>query len=107
MRRNKYGAIRTSVDGITFASAKEARRYGELKILQKAGIISNLQLQVKMPVVVNGVFICNYFADFAYLDHEREAPLMVFCDVKGMKTPVYRLKKKLVEALYRTKITET
>jgi uncharacterized protein DUF1064 len=108
MRKHKYGAVRTEVNGISFASKKESRRYSELLLLQKAGEISDLKLQVKMPVCINGIMVFNYVCDFVYWDHKfPDAPLLVYEDVKGMTTPVYRLKKKCVEAYYRTKITET
>ena len=98
-RRHKYGAVKTVVDGITFPSKAEARRYGELQMLG----VRDLELQPKFPVVINGAKICTYIADFAYLEINGDA---VIEDVKGMKTPVYRLKKKLVEALYGITITE-
>lgn len=94
--RNKYRAIKTEVDGITFDSKREAARYMELVLLERAGEISRLELQPKYDCVVNGKKICTYKADFRYFD----ANGSVVEDVKGMKTPVYRLKKKLVEALY-------
>ena len=94
--KNKYRAVKTEVDGIMFDSKREAARYMELMLLQKAGEISRLELQPKYDCVVNGHKICNYKADFRYFN----ANGSVVEDVKGMKTPVYRLKKKLVEALF-------
>ena len=106
LRRNKYGvapkADRT-VDGILFDSKKECLRYGELKILQKVGEITELELQPKFSCVVNGKKVCKYIADFRYTTPSGE----VIEDVKGVKTTVYRLKKKLVEALFGIEITET
>lgn len=102
MRRNKFGAVPTVVDGVRFASKKEARRYVELKLLQKAGEIGRLELQPKFPIVVNGMKICAYIADFRYWCHGRP----VVEDAKGVKTPVYRLKKKIVEAQYGIAIRE-
>jgi|TARA_Y100000310_G_scaffold126112_1_gene124867 hypothetical protein len=101
--KNKYGAVRVRIDGIDFDSRAEARRYVDLKMLEKAGEIRNLELQPKFECVVDGTKICTYRADFQYFcGNER-----VVEDVKGVKTPVYRLKKKLVEALFRgIKITE-
>lgn len=104
MRRSKYGNRKTEVDGYVFDSGAEARRYQELKLAERSMTIGNLELQRKYPVVVNGHHICDYLADFAYMDLERG--VFVVEDVKGMKTDVYRLKKKLVEALYDFKITE-
>lgn len=102
-RFNKYGAKKTVVDGITFASKAEARRYGELKLLEKAGEIRHLELQPKFDLTVNGEKIGRYVADFRY----REGTESVVEDVKGFKTPVYRLKKALVKALYGIEIRET
>ena len=101
--RSKYHAHPTVVDGIRFASKAEARRYQELKMLEKAGKISLLALQPKYPIVIKGKTVTTYIADFVYLDHEGD-PIVE--DVKGMKTPVYRLKKKMVEAQYGISITE-
>lgn len=107
---SKYSAQKTVVDGITFASKKEAKRYGELKLLARAGEIHNLQMQFKMPVWImnfkgsGSTFGFNYIADFTY--NEKNGDLIVE-DVKGFRTPVYRLKKKCVEAYYEIKIRET
>lgn len=94
---NKYNAQRTTVDGITFASKKEAGRIGELKLLERAGHIRNLELQPKFPLVVNGVKVCTYIADAAYFEKNAR----VVEDVKSgpTKTPAYRIKRKLLLAL--------
>lgn len=102
MKRPKYNNIKTEVDGVLFDSKKEARRYCELKILVKSGQISGLELQPRFECVVNGKKVCRYIADFAYI----QGGAMVYEDVKGMKTPIYRLKKKLVEALHGVVIVE-
>jgi len=91
----KYSAIPTFIDGIRFASKAEARRYSELKILERAEKITHLELQPKFTCIVNGTKVCTYIADFAYFTDKTR----VIEDVKGVKTPVYKLKKKLVEAL--------
>lgn len=101
---SKYRAVKTTVDGIVFDSAKEARRYSELKMLLRAGEIEDLERQPELTVSIKGVWICDYLADFKY--RRRGDIVTVWEDVKGMKTPVYRLKKKLVEALYGITITE-
>jgi len=98
----KYRAKKVTVDGIRFDSIKESHRYLELKTLQQAGVITNLELQPRYDVVVNGQKICYYKADFRYMENGAQ----VIEDVKGMRTPIYRLKKKLVEALYPIKIIE-
>lgn len=93
---NKFRAKKTKVDGIVFASAKEAGRYSELKLLLKSGAITRLELQPSFPVFINGVKCFIYRADFSYFDGDS----FVVEDVKGMKTAVYRLKKRCVEAMY-------
>jgi hypothetical protein len=95
-KNNKYGAVKTTVDGIVFDSKREAVRYMELMVLQKNGQISRLELQPKYDCIINGKKICTYRADFRYFTKDRR----IVEDVKGVKTPVYILKKKLVEALY-------
>lgn len=99
---NKYGARKTVVDGITFASAKEAKRYGELKLMERAGLIQGLALQPRFPLRVNDQLIATYVADFLF----DEAGETVVEDVKGVRTPVYRLKKKLMKAIHGVEIVE-
>src|SRR5262245_222629 len=102
---SKYRAQPTLVDGIRFASKKEAHRYGELKLLEKAVEIRELQLQPRFPLMAPGrgnggpyerVHIGDYVADFRY----REGPrgILRIEDVKGFKTALYRWKKKHAEA---------
>ena len=106
-KRSKYGNKKTVVDGINFDSTKEARRYGELKMLLKAGVIGLLQMQVVYRLEVDGKLICKYIADFEYIvvsTGER-----VVEDVKSAMTrklPVYRLKKKLMRELKGIEIKE-
>lgn len=105
-KRHKFGAKKTEVDGFIFDSKAEAAYYSELKLRENAEgdyRISDLELQPKFPIVVNDIHIANYFADFRYKDSQGST---IVVDVKGMKTDVYRLKKKLVEAIYEIKITE-
>lgn len=101
---NKYCAKAVTVDGIRFASKKEAAHYGALKIRLRLGEISDLRLQPKFPLAVNGVKICTYIADFEYT--EVATGERIVCDVKGVKTPVYRIKAKLVKALFGIDIFE-
>jgi hypothetical protein len=109
---SKYGAIRTTVDGISFASKREAARYAELKLLLKVNQIRNLELQPKFPIEVRGVKVCTYVADFQYqrLDVDDGGTTgrwtQVVEDAKGMRVPIYRLKAKLVKALYGIEIQE-
>jgi hypothetical protein len=86
-----------TMDGVVFASLREMLRYSELKMLSKSGIISDLELQPKFPIVLNGVKICNYISDFRYLDQQGRT---IVEDSKGMKTEIYRLKAKLFHACY-------
>ena len=104
-RRNKYGNKPVTVDGIKFASGAEARRYRDLTLLHRAGEISELDLQTKFPIQINGIIVCTYRADFTYLEHGKR----VVEDVKSKitaKNPVYRLKKKLLFAAAGIEIKE-
>lgn len=108
MKPPKYRNVKTVVDGITFASAKEARRYGELKLLEKSGRISGLELQPSFRLHVNNCLICTYKADFRYTtDTPHVRGLVVVEDCKGFLTPVYRLKKKLMLAVHGISVVET
>ena len=95
MRKNKFGAIKTVIDGITFASKKEAERYRILSLLESQGRIDNLRLQPRIPLMVNGVKIGHYVADFQYDLCGKQ----VIEDVKSKatRTPVYKIKKKILE----------
>lgn len=103
-RFNKYRNVRTVVDGKTFASRREANRYTELRLLERAGAVSNLETQVRYPLNVNGILISHYVADFKYFDRGKKA--WVVEDAKGFATDVYKIKKKLVRALYGIDIIE-
>lgn len=100
---SKYHNKKTEFRGIVYDSKREARYAQELYLRMKAGEIIKIENQVSFPVVVAGKKICTYIADFRI--HYRQGRMEVI-DVKGMKTPVYRLKKKLVEALYGIEIIE-
>ncbi len=96
--------MKTVVDGITFASKKEAKRYGELKLLESAGEIDRLILQPAWDLCIREIKICRYIGDFQYRD--RRSMAVVVEDVKGMKTPVYKIKKLLMAAIKGIGITE-
>ncbi len=98
----KYGNTKTDVDGIKFDSKLEARRYTELKYMQMAGEITELELQPEYEFSINGVLVCKYRADFAYI----RANVRVVEDAKGVKTPEYIIKKKLMRAVYNIEIKE-
>lgn len=104
-RRSKYGNVKvTTPDGETFDSGREADRWMQLKLLEKAGEISHLERQ---PVIllysgttpVRGASGRHLFykADFRYFDTKKDA--LVIEDSKGFKTDVYKLKKAFVQAM--------
>lgn len=100
----KYRAVKTKcASGHMHDSALEASRCNDLHVLQGTGELSRLELQPEFPVRVNGIQVFTYRADFSWFANDCQ----VIEDCKGFKTPVYRLKKKLVEAYYPgTVITE-
>lgn len=97
--RSKYNAVKTLVDGIKFDSRKEAKRYQELKLLERVGAIKELELQPRFLLqdkfTLDGVTHrkIEYVADFKFWDNGRRSWIVE--DVKGVKTEVYKLKKKL------------
>ena len=100
-RTNKYGNRKTEVDGIKFDSQKEANRYAELKLMERGGLIKDLELQPRFELMPKFERMgekfrkMEYVADFRYIDIENGG-IEVVEDVKGMKTDVYKLKKKLL-----------
>lgn len=102
--KHKYGASGVTIDGHYFPSKAEGRRYTELKQLQALGEISALALQPRYPFYIEGKLMFTYVADFRYYDNGLQEEVVE--DVKGMLTPMYKLKKKMVEAVYKIKITE-
>jgi hypothetical protein len=101
----KYGNKKVTIGGEKFDSAKEARRYGELVLLGKAGQISDLKRQVKFELIprIGNERPCNYIADFTYLENGE----LVVEDVKGVKTDAYKIKKKLMLWVHGIRIKET
>ncbi len=95
-KHSKYGARKTVVDNIEFHSAAEARRYGELKLLERGGYIRKLELQPVYRIEINGKHICKVILDFRYFEGQER----VVEDVKGRDNAVSRLKRKMVEAAY-------
>lgn len=103
-RYSKYNAKKTVVDGIEFDSLREADRYCELKLLEKANEIRNLELQPrfllqdkfkdKMGTTHRKI---EYVADFLYIDNDGKA---IVEDVKGVLTDVYKIKKKMFLKIY-------
>lgn len=108
-KKSKYLNKRKLIDGILFASQKEANRYLQLKEWQDEDIISNLRTQVKFELqpkyrlglkTVRGIF---YICDFCYNDRNGN---QVVEDVKGFKTEIYKLKKKMFEYRYGIELKE-
>lgn len=101
---SKYRSKKVVVDGLAFDSKKESNRYCELKMLERAGKIKGLELQhqfvLQPPFRKNGKTIraITYIADFTYYDLEKNKNVVE--DVKGYKTDVYKLKKKMFEYTY-------
>ena len=95
---SKYHARKTIIDEIKFDSKKEADRYQELKLLRNVGAISNLQVHPKFRLLDgfdwNGEHYrpINYYADFSYEENGK----VIIEDVKGIQTPVFRIKMKLL-----------
>jgi hypothetical protein len=103
-KRSKYRNVRTTVGGITFASKREAARWQELQLMQKAGAIIGLRVHEPFAIVVNGENVCTYVSDFTYY----QGGLRCVEDVKTKvtMTAVYRLKKKLLRAVHGLEIKE-
>lgn len=113
VRLDATGKAARTVDGILFDSLKEARRYSELRLLEKAGEIRDIELQPRFALLVGDgvkrpVEVGAYIADFAYIEagYRPFQDTRVVEDVKGFKTPLYRWKKKHVEAQYGITIRE-
>lgn len=108
MSRNKYGNRKVLVDNILFDSEREAVRYGELKLLERAGKITGLSLQVPFvlapSVKINGKtkLALRYFADFCY----QENGVPVVEDVKGRATDVFKIKRHLMMSVHGIAIKE-
>lgn len=103
---NKYRNKKTEIDGIVFDSLKEARRYHELCLLQRAGKIRDLSMQVEFELIPkqDGERACKYKADFVY--HMADTGKMVVEDVKGKRTREYIIKRKLMLWRHGIKIVE-
>lgn len=116
---NKYKALKECVDGVTFDSRREARRYRELKMLRDLGAIANIELQPNYPLKIlrpDGTYRdvkirstgypngrrTSYTADFRYQDLETGCQIVE--DVKGMDTTASRLRRAVVEAQYGIEI---
>lgn len=105
----KYNSRKITVDGIDFDSKKEARRFCELCLLEKAGQITNLERQVKFELIpsqkIDGKVVersCTYVADFVYTENGKN----VVEDTKGFKTKDYIIKRKLMLHVHGIRIKE-
>lgn len=105
-KKSKYGAVKTEVDGIKFDSKHEALHYQELRLLEQAGEITNLRLQVPFELIPKSKYgmPIRYIADFTYNDLNGQ---LIVEDAKGVKTPVYRLKRRMMAEIYNIEIKET
>lgn len=108
-KENKYKNKKTTVDGITFDSKKEANRYLQLKLLQKNNKIKNITYQKKFVLIPKqpGERECSYYADFVYIDCQTGETIVE--DVKPSKkykTDAYKIKKKLMLYVHGIKINE-
>lgn len=108
-RQSKYHSRKVTVDGIIFDSVKEAKRWRELSLLERAGVIQNLQRQVKIELIpsqrIGGKVVeraASYIADFVY---EKDGQT-VWEDTKGFKTKDYILKRKLALFMHGIRIKE-
>lgn len=112
-RPHKYRAVPTEVDGIRFDSKREAAVYAQLRLRERAGEISGLELQPVFPLVIDGEPVrglpakngrrgppLSYTADFAYFDGQRRRVV----DVKGMDTQLARFKRAIVQHIYKVEI---
>ena len=110
MKRQKYGNSKVTIDGIRFDSKREAQRWQELRLMERAGRITDLRRQVKFVLIPSqrgedGKVIekqVAYIADFVYLKDGRT----VVEDSKGYRTEVYRLKKKMMLYFFHIRIQE-
>lgn len=102
-KRGKYNNVASQVDGFRFDSKREGMKWLQLRQWERSGEISNLRRQVVFPLVVNGVLVAKYRADFTYDLNGKS----VIEDVKGVKTDAYRLKRNLMLAIHGIEILET
>ena len=108
-RRNKYGNRKVRVDGILFDSEAEAIRYGQLKLMEKAGSISSLAMKpvfVLAPAVTiagKKKAALRYVADFGYYENGQQ----ITEDVKGYLTDVFKIKRHLMMSVHNIEIRET
>ena len=101
-KRSKFGNVKTTVDGIVFDSRREALHWQLLRLREASGKITQLKRQVRYDLHVCGIKVCAMVPDFEYWEGDK----LIVADSKGMKTPMYNLKKKMLAAEYGLKIVE-
>ena len=101
----KYNNTKIRVDGRLFDSKAEAARWQELSLLERAGEITELERQVEYELIPKqkGERAVKYIADFRYVDHEGKT---VVEDTKGVKTPVWIIKRKLMLRVHGIRVRE-
>ena len=100
---SKYRNKPVMHNGVRFDSKAELKRWIELDLMERAGMITYLSRQVRYKLSVCGLHICTYVADFVYTD---QSHAKVVEDVKGFRTKEYAIKKKLMKALYGIDVIE-
>ena len=97
-KRSKYRSKAVVVDGVRYASKREAKVCLDLIQLEKAGKIGGLEFQKRFPLLgPKGEVICTYVADACFWDHEKDRLRVI--DVKGFETEIFKLKRKMMRAL--------
>tara|TARA_R110000803_G_scaffold79132_1_gene144630 strand:+ start:25 stop:381 length:357 start_codon:yes stop_codon:yes gene_type:complete len=98
-KRNKFGAKKTEFMGMKFDSKWEAERYGQLYLKFERGEIEELDRQIRFNILVNDQKICAYVADYTYYETDENGERQYIVeDAKGVETPEFKLKKKLMLA---------
>lgn len=95
-KKNKYGAKKQTYNGNKYDSTLEAKVAEDLDWQLKRGDLIEVKRQVKIPLLVNKILICNYYCDFRVIDKHGQVK---YIEVKGMELPVWQIKKKLFLAL--------
>lgn len=99
MRGHKFHAVKTvCAEGHTHPSKTESAKCDDLHRQQCEGLITHLTREPVFPIIINGKVVCKYVADFQY--RMADSGLSVVMDVKGVRTRIFDLKKKMVEAAY-------
>lgn len=104
-RKHKFNAVATEYAGKKFDSTKEANRYKELLMLQKAGIIGLIELQVPFELNEGGTHSMKYYADFVY--RMMDTGERVVEDAKGHRTKEYKKRRRLMKKIHGITIHET